>query len=321
MPPKTIIHLVRHAQGHHNLCAANHSIPDPLLTSLGESQCFALRDTFPYHDKITHLVASPMRRTLYTCLLSFKPAVERLRQQAQREGKKGGMVVALPEVQEVSNLPCDVGSSPEKLHEEFDPEGLVDLGLVKSGWEDKESEESPWRPDMEKLKKRAEKARRWLFELAQQDCGVEGGSGVVAGAGKESQADADATVKGGKEEDEEKHIVVVTHGGFLHFLTQDFDGMDLNKGTGWENTEWRSYELVTEAKSKEETSGNREVDVDVRLKETEESWRKRKGDMKPLTETEQLELMAAVDERLRQEFGDGVRRVGGKREGGERTDV
>ncbi|CCC13047.1 hypothetical protein SMACR_06190 [Sordaria macrospora] len=320
MPPKTIVHLVRHAQGHHNLCAANHALPDPSLTPLGESQCSALRDSFPYHDKITHLVASPMRRTLYTCLLSFQPAVERL-----AKGKNGkGVVIALPEVQEVSNLPCDVGSSPEKLHEEFDPAGaLVGLDLVKEGWQDKESEASPWRPDMEKLKKRAERARRWLFELAQSY--PSSSSGVAAGAaganaGAESQADGN---NGEEQEQQEKHIVVVTHGGFLHFLTQDFDGMDLNKGTGWENTEWRSYELVAEAKREEEEdrNGDREVQVDVRLKETEESWAKRKGDAKPLTETEQLELMAAVDERLRQEFGDGVRRVGGKREGGERVDV
>ncbi|KAK3492481.1 histidine phosphatase superfamily [Neurospora hispaniola] len=288
MSPKTYIHLVRHAQGHHNVSQANHVFADPLLTPLGESQCSALRDSFPYHDKITHLVASPMRRTLYTCLLSFQPAVERL----AKGGKKEGVVVALPEVQEVSNLPCDVGSAPEKLHQEFDEAGLVDLSLVKDGWQDKHSPDSPWKPEMEKVKRRAEKARKWLYELAQQDST----SSAMAGAGAESQAD------GG--EQQEKHIVVVTHGGFLHFLTQDFDGMDLNRGTGWDNTEWRTYEFVTDAQGQH---------GDVGLKETEESWRKRKGSAKPLTQTEQEEIMAAVDERLKQAFGDGVRRVGGKR--------
>ncbi|KAL0469868.1 histidine phosphatase superfamily [Neurospora intermedia] len=286
MSPKTYIYLVRHAQGHHNVSQANHVFADPLLTPLGESQCAALRDSFPYHDKITHLVASPMRRTLYTCLLSFQPAIERLA--AAKGGKK--VVVALPEVQEVSNLPCDVGSAPEKLHQEFDEAGLVDLSLVKDGWQDKHSPDSPWKPEMEKVKRRAEKARKWLYELAQQDS---------TAAGAESQADG-----GEEEEKQEKHIVVVTHGGFLHFLTQDFDGMDLNRGTGWDNTEWRTYEFVTDAQGKDE---------DVGLKETEESWRKRKGSAKPLTQTEQEEIMAAVDERLQQAFGDGVRRVGGKR--------
>lgn len=227
-----------------------------------------------------------MRRTLYTCLLSFQPAIERLA--AAKGGKK--VVVALPEVQEVSNLPCDVGSAPEKLHQEFDEAGLVDLSLVKDGWQDKHSPDSPWKPEMEKVKRRAEKARKWLYELAQQDS---------TAAGAESQADG-----GEEEEKQEKHIVVVTHGGFLHFLTQDFDGMDLNRGTGWDNTEWRTYEFVTDAQGKDE---------DVGLKETEESWRKRKGSAKPLTQTEQEEIMAAVDERLQQAFGDGVRRVGGKR--------
>lgn len=230
----------------------------------------------------------------------------RLQSQSQNDGKKkkggGGVVVALPEVQEVSNLPCDCGSSPEKLHEEFDEGGLVDLGLVKEGWQDKASPDSPWKPEMEKLKRRAEKARRWLFELASQGQG----SGSPS---KSAKSQADCGEEEPEEPEEEKHIVVVTHGGLLHFLTQDFDGMDLNKGTGWGNTEWRSYEfVVTEAEN-------------VRLKETEESWRKRKGSAKPWTETEQLEMMAAVDERLRQSFGDGVKRVGGKRVGGERVDV
>ncbi|EAA28395.3 hypothetical protein GE21DRAFT_9230 [Neurospora crassa] len=304
MSPKTYIHLVRHAQGHHNVSQANHVFADPLLTPLGESQCAALRDSFPYHDKITHLVASPMRRTLYTCLLSFQPAVERL---AAKRGKKKegeGVVVALPEVQEVSNLPCDVGSAPEKLHQEFDEAGLVDLFLVKEGWQDKHSPDSPWKPEMEKVKRRAEKARKWLYELAQQqqqDSTSSSAAMAGAGAGAESQADGGEQQQ---QQQQEKHIVVVTHGGFLHFLTQDFDGMDLNRGTGWDNTEWRTYEFVTDAQGK---------DGDVGLKETEESWRKRKGSAKPLTETEQEEIMAAVDERLQQAFGDGVRRVGGKR--------
>ena len=65
------LHLVRHAQGYHNLSAANHTLPDPDLTPLGKEQCAALRRAFPLHDKVTYLVASPMRRTLYTCLYAF----------------------------------------------------------------------------------------------------------------------------------------------------------------------------------------------------------------------------------------------------------
>lgn len=185
------IHLVRHAQGYHNLKREEggpdpHMIRDPSLTPLGKQQCADLCSSFPHHNKVTHLVASPFRRTLYTALLSFVPAVE--------AGKK---VMALPEIQEISSLPCDTGSAPEVLAEEFDSH-TVDLALVKDGWEDK-SPNSPWAPQITKLEARARVARNWLRDLA--------------------------TKAGG-----EPHIVVVTHGGFLHFLTQDWDGMSREAG-------------------------------------------------------------------------------------------
>jgi broad specificity phosphatase PhoE len=181
----TYIHLVRHAQGFHNLSHANHVLPDPDLTPLGKEQCAALQRTFPHHAQITHLVASPLRRTLYTCLLSFAPAL------VDSAGKKRA-VTALPAVQEISPLPCDTGSEVEKLRGEFGEEE-VDLSLVREGWNDKTGEGSPYAPVMERLEKRAREARVWLRGLGGE---VEGG--------------ADA------------HVVVVTHGGFLHFLTGDW---------------------------------------------------------------------------------------------------
>merc|ERR1712093_665387 len=69
---KVTIHCVRHAQGFHNLSLANHTIPDPLLTPHGKSQCQTLSSTFPSPSKITHLVSSPLRRTLYTPLLPHR---------------------------------------------------------------------------------------------------------------------------------------------------------------------------------------------------------------------------------------------------------
>lgn len=191
----TYIHLVRHAQGVHNLSHENQQFPDPDLTPLGEDQCATLRDNFPYHDKVTHLVASPMRRTLRTCLLSFSPEVE--------AGKK---VVALPEVQELSTLPCDIGSEPEVLAKDFDP-SQVDLSLVKKGWNDK-SRGSPWEPTIKSLEARAQKSRLWLRDLAAQS-----------------------------KDAEEVHIVVVSHGGFIHFLTEDWDGM--NPAAGKCTSPWR----------------------------------------------------------------------------------
>jgi broad specificity phosphatase PhoE len=185
------VHLVRHAQGFHNLNTINQQIPDPYLTPTGKEQCLALRNTFPHHDRLTHLVASPMRRTLQTCEQSFRPAVDR-----------GLKVVAQPLVQEVSTLPCDTGSEPEVLAAEFGE--WADVSGVPKGWNDKTSPGSPWAPQIEALEERARKARVWLRDLGRR----------YKAEGRGDSAD----------------IVVTTHGGFLHFLTLDWEGMNINTG-------------------------------------------------------------------------------------------
>lgn len=200
-----IIHLVRHAQGYHNLNEVNQQIPDPDLTPLGITQCEELCRRFDAHDKITHLVASPLRRTLYTCLKSFAPVFD--------AGKK---VVALPDAQEISILPCDIGSEPSKLEKEF--AGLVDLHLVKEGWNDK-SIDSKYYPSPAKLEERSRAVRLWLRELASK-------------AGDDAQ------------------IVLVTHGGILHFLTQDWDGVKLERGT-WPFTPLNLFDECSTAKATE----------------------------------------------------------------------
>ncbi|RKU49108.1 hypothetical protein DL546_006711 [Coniochaeta pulveracea] len=250
--PKTYIHLVRHAQGYHNLSVENYQIPDPDLTPLGEEQCAKLRKNFPYHDNITYLVASPMRRTLRTCLLSFAPAIE-----------KGKKVIALPELQEVSTAPCDIGTDAKVLAEQFKDEP-VDFSLVKEGW-NKKDRSSPWAPEVSKLEARAKAARVWLRDLA-------------------SKAESDGDV----------HIVVTSHGGYIHFFTNDWDGMNPSKGTGWENTEYRSYEFA-------DPSGQ---DPDATIRETSPSWRRRRGSEVPLTEQEQMELRSVEAERLQKELDE-----------------
>lgn len=47
-------------------------------------------------------------------------------------------LVALPDVQETSDVACDTGSDPEVLEREFVEKGLpVDLGLLRDGWNNK----------------------------------------------------------------------------------------------------------------------------------------------------------------------------------------
>ena len=117
--------IVNVFQGFHNLTPANHVMPDPLLTEHGENQCRALQEKFPFHDKIELIVASPLRRTLYTALISFERIIK----------KKNLTIIALPELQETSQVPCDVGSDLEVLRKEVEEKKLpVDLSLVTKDW-------------------------------------------------------------------------------------------------------------------------------------------------------------------------------------------
>jgi broad specificity phosphatase PhoE len=140
---------VRHAQGYHNLSIANHQMHDPLLTPYGEEQCRNLRKTFPYTDSIDLVVASPIKRTIYTALISFEPVLK----------NKELKVIALPELQETSDLPCDTGSTPEELAKEFEGKP-VDLSLVNPGWNNKRMK---WAPTATAIEKRARDARQWLM--------------------------------------------------------------------------------------------------------------------------------------------------------------
>ena len=185
MPPQ--IHLIRHAEGYHNLCVANHSMPDPTLTPLGEQQCRDLSQSLPSLSSIDLIVASPIKRTLYTALLTFRPLLEQ---------HKNLKIIALPWLQEVSDLPCDTGSPLEELQREFS-DHPVDLSLVTPGWHEKTG---IYAPTAENIIARARAARRFLLAR------------------------------------EERTVAVVTHGGILHYMTEDWS--DHAKFTGKYRAEW-----------------------------------------------------------------------------------
>lgn len=148
------IHCVRHAQGFHNLSVANHSMQDPLLTDFGKQQCHQLEKDFPYHDKVDLVVASPLKRTIYTALLSFPREIQ----------EKELEVIGLPELQETSDLPCDTGSSPSEVAKEFKGKP-VDLGLVAEGWNNKQGR---WAAHADAINRRAKDARKWLMARPEQ---------------------------------------------------------------------------------------------------------------------------------------------------------
>jgi len=276
MPPR--IHCVRHAQGFHNLNVANHSMHDPLLTQLGEEQCRTLSKNFPYNCDVDLVVASPLKRTIYTALYSFPDPIQ----------KRHLKVIGLPELQETSDLPCDTGSDVAEVEREFNgkPVDLSELqGSRGATWNSKKGE---WAPQTDAIQGRAAKARQWLLNRPEKD------------------------------------IVVVTHGGFLHYFTEDWDGHDkfqgshhqhhhhfhvhhesdkfqphhhmgeidlfLNEllndrraGTGWANTEFRSYTFSP--------------DGGAHLIETSESRQRRAGTEKPLSKEEQKNLARTISDK------------------------
>jgi len=59
-------------------------------------------------DHIDLIVASPLRRAIQTALIGYKPFFD-----------KGNKLLLMPDLQEVSDLPMDVGSTQEELREEF----------------------------------------------------------------------------------------------------------------------------------------------------------------------------------------------------------
>jgi len=187
---RVILHLVRHAQGTHNLSWDNEHIQDPDLTPLGRQQCEALSESFPHHDRLALLVASPLRRTLETCLRSFhRPGMPK--------------IIAVPELQEIGASPCDIGSDVDVLQAEYGER--VDLSRVMTGWREK-GPGTRWEPRQTKLEARAAEARRALREM--------GRAKAAEAAGEEAAV----------------HIVAVCHGGILHFLTGDWHGIPENNG-------------------------------------------------------------------------------------------
>ncbi|KAI0457202.1 histidine phosphatase superfamily [Xylaria acuta] len=143
------------------------------------------------------------------------------------EGKK---VILLPELQETGVRPSDTGQPPEVLEIAFKPQ--VDISLLDRDWCYK-GQGSKYMPDLALVEARAREARVFLRELAQ--------SGP-----------------------DDAHIVVVSHGGFLHFLTEDFSGLSERRFTSYGNMSIRSFRFV-------DLYGN---DPDAKMVQTEESCRR-----------------------------------------------
>lgn len=245
MAPTVI--CVRHAQGYHNLGSEFHSLPDPKLTDLGIQQCQTLRDSgLIDQTKVSLVTASPLTRTIHTAFLSLKPAIE--------GGRCEPVIIAIPDAQETSDFPCDTGSDVEVLQKRCEEEGWpVDLSRLNSDWNVK-TLDSRYSPSGSAVRIRANAARCQIRQLLKE---------LV------DSGDSDA------------QLVLVTHGGYLHYFTNDWEDSDKYFGTGWLNTEARAYTYL---------AGVGSDDDDAALVETHES-RVRRGKKATAFSQEQQEKL------------------------------
>jgi hypothetical protein len=159
-------------------------------------------------------------------------------------------IIAIPDAQETSDDPCDVGTDPSVLRKVVTESNWpVDLSLVKDGWNVK-ALGTRYSPESNAIAARARDARIFIRQKIRQ---------LI------EQGDTDP------------QVALVTHGGFLHYFTDDWEDSWLNPGTGWKNCETRSYVF--------EQDVMKDIDVEVRLTETMESrLRRGKGNPMPAKE-------------------------------------
>lgn len=201
-------------------------------------------------------MSSALRRTIYTGIYSFPSCVS---------PPRNIPIIAIPELQETGSLNCNTGLSPKDLAAEFEngEEGgkykdIVDLSRVHEGWN---SNIGPWISTPSAIAARALKSRQFVLSLGQ--------AALATSDPKQRNANGDV------------EIAVFTHGGFLHYLTDDWEGNGKFTGTGWANTEYRSYEFV------DQTEGR---GGQASIRETRSSREERRGSEIPLSREEQTQL-------------------------------
>ncbi|KAJ5090813.1 hypothetical protein N7532_009497 [Penicillium argentinense] len=205
------LYVIRHGQGEHNVNDASH-LRDPLLTAKGKEQCLELQQAFPVPQDISLILASPLQRTIQTAAYAFAPELD----------ARNVSFILTPNAQEISGMNCDIGhkvdfireTAPRLIHEaapSWKVENL-DTTLVKEDWN---SKKGIYAPTLTSVRRRAAELRKWIWSRPEKD------------------------------------IVLVTHGGFLHYLTEDWTGYVVERGTGYQNCEYRKLEFTPESNAEE----------------------------------------------------------------------
>src|SRR5271154_856073 len=174
-----VIHLFRHAEAVHN-SESDESTRDPLLTEKGKEQAQEILETYQFLNQPTLILTSPLRRAIETVLQAFHPSFN---DNAAKvfSATTFPRIIALPHLQEVSEKPCDTGSSLASLKSEYGeyvefPEGFFDCNT----WFKKDG--TIFSNENSLLSRRAEFVREYILG---QLC---------------------------------EEVIVMTHGDFSHFL-------------------------------------------------------------------------------------------------------
>ncbi|THY15445.1 hypothetical protein D6D00_09350 [Aureobasidium pullulans] len=154
------VHLIRHAEGYHQLepTQKNELLHDPDLTLAGVANCKQFASSFPEYIRLDLICSSPMRRAIQTAKYCFPSQLER-----------DGPLLLVPLAQENTDLPCDTGSNPAALMQEFG--NLVDASMVEEGWN---SKTGIYASAPAALEERARQFRAWLKQRPEQDVAVVG---------------------------------------------------------------------------------------------------------------------------------------------------
>ncbi|KAI1461061.1 phosphoglycerate mutase-like protein [Annulohypoxylon moriforme] len=197
------IDIIRHAEAHHNIIGSD--IPDPRLTPRGLRQCLSLQNRYKNIDSGDNIT--------HIVSSPLRRAIETGTSIAEL-ARKGTRITLNPQFQEVNATPSSTGTAVSKLLEQYPRSNLDAIGTAEDWY--LKGPDTPFAPDIAKLETRALRARCFLLAIVRD------------------------LVKQGKQD---ARVVVVTHGEFAHWLTNDFVGTGYHRNSSWRNGEIRSYQF------------------------------------------------------------------------------
>ncbi|UJR08427.1 hypothetical protein I4U23_012697 [Adineta vaga] len=157
MSTQKVVYYMRHFEALHNIPPHNFSIHDPELSSLGQNQATNAIQNIQTISSIDLVVCSPLIRTLQTYLLVFN-------------NQRNIPLIIHPDLQEVCNEPCDIGSPLNDLKTKF-PTLLNEFDVFEdtfggNEWLEKNDLESIYSP--KQIQQRTKRFLQWLMNRSEK---------------------------------------------------------------------------------------------------------------------------------------------------------